>query len=676
MEHKHTNDLINASSPYLLQHAHNPVNWHAWEEKILQKAKAENKLLLISIGYSACHWCHVMEHESFSDEEVAEFMNAHFISIKIDREERPDIDQIYMNASLLINGSGGWPLNAFALPDGRPFYVLTYQPKTQWLSLLRQIVQLYKTRRTEVEEQAAALTEGIGRKPLIEKSFDYNKEQLRTTYSSLWDKIKSSIDRQRGGLGHAPKFPMPSVWDFLLQYAYLTGNKESLNATITTFDQMARGGIYDQIGGGFARYSVDANWHVPHFEKMLYDNAQLVSLYAHAFQCTHNGYYEKIIRETLDFIQREMTAQGGGFYSALNADSEGEEGKFYVWNMIELESLLPSEKVDIFMDYFQMTPGGNWEEGKNILHACLSDEDFAKKKGIEVNRLREILQDAKHTLLKARSRRIRPSTDDKMLTSWNALMIKAYIDAYRALGDDEYLKMAITQTNFILQNMLDKNYKLYRCYKNGKASVAGMMEDYAFLAEAFICLYQVTFDIRWLEQAKGLADYVHRHFKDETTGLYYFTSDLSEGLIARKIEVEDNVMPSSNAVMAQVLYFLGRYYEDAALQEQSRQMIHYVINSIPASAAYFSRWAKLLGWMQAEEVEVVITGNKFASLNKFLQQHFLPNVLFLGGKKDNLPLLKDKINEESVMYVCRNKTCMPPTSDRYTALDNCLLSFH
>lgn len=673
---EHTNDLINASSPYLLQHAHNPVNWHAWEDKILQQAKTENKLLLISIGYSACHWCHVMEHESFSDEEVAEFMNAHFICIKIDREERPDIDQIYMNASLLINGSGGWPLNAFALPDGRPFYVLTYQPKSQWLSLLRQIVQLYKTRRPEVEEQASALTEGIRRKPLIERTSDYNKEQLKTMYSSLWDKMKSSIDGQRGGLGHAPKFPMPSVWDFLLQYAYLTGTKEALDATTTTLDKMAGGGIYDQIGGGFARYSVDARWHVPHFEKMLYDNAQLVSLYAHAFQCTHKEYYENVIRETLDFIQREMTGREGGFYSALNADSEGEEGKFYVWNVMEVESILPSQEAEIFMDYFQMKPEGNWEEGKNILHACPSDEDFAKKKGIEINRLHEILRDAKHTLLKARNRRIRPSTDDKMLTSWNALMIKAYIDAYSALGDDKYLDTAITQMNFILQNMTENTYKLYRCYKDGKASVDGMLEDYAFLAEALIHLYRVTFEFHWLEQAKGLADHVHQHFKDEATGLYYFTSDLSEGLIARKIEVEDNVIPSSNAVMAQVLYFLGRYYEDRVLQERSREMMQYVVNSIPASAAYFSCWAKLLGWMQAEEVEVVITGKKFASLNKFLQQHFLPNVLFLGGKTDHLPLLKDKIKEDPVMYVCKNKTCMPPTSDRYAVLDNCLLSFH
>lgn len=673
-KYKHTNDLIDASSPYLRQHAHNPVDWHAWEDALLKRARDENKILLISIGYSACHWCHVMEHESFSDEEVADFMNEHFIAIKVDREERPDIDQIYMNASLLLNGSGGWPLNAFALPDGRPFYVMTYLPRKQWLLLLRQLVGLYKNEKEKIEEQADALTDGVRRKPLLEKPADSTRAAMRERYSGLWENIRNAVDLQRGGLGKAPKFPMPAIWDFLLQHAFLTGNKAPLKASTATLDHMAKGGIFDQLGGGFARYSVDVNWHVPHFEKMLYDNAQLVSLYAHAFQYTRQPLYEKVIRATLDFIRREMTGPGGGFFSALNADSEGEEGKFYIWRTVEVRSVLKQKEADLFLAYYQMTEMGNWEEGKNILHAVPSDAEFAASRGIGVEGLQARLKQAEKILLTIRDRRPRPSTDDKMLTSWNALMIKAYVDAYRALGEKTWMKEAVRQADFLLQNMMATDHKLYRCYKNGKVTIEGMLDDYACLAEALIHLYQVTFDTRWLQKARGIADYVNLHFRDETSGMFFYTSDLSDELIARNVEVEDNVIPSSNAVMAQVLYCLGRYYDEAAYLLQSRTMLHAVMKGLSAATPYYAYWAKLLGWFQAEPTDVVITGKHFTSLNAFLQRHYLPHVFFSGGNKEDLPLLKGRIKGDTVIYVCKDKSCMAPTADRYAVLEQCIPS--
>ncbi|MCP4551453.1 MAG: thioredoxin domain-containing protein, partial [Bacteroidetes bacterium] len=504
-KHKFTNHLINESSPYLLQHAHNPVNWYPWGTEALEKAKRENKLIIISIGYAACHWCHVMEHESFEDEEVAKFMNNNFIAIKIDREERPDIDQVYMNAVQLISGRGGWPLNCITLPDGRPIYGGTYFPKAQWMEMLTRVSQFIKQNPDKAEQQAIALTEGVRSNEMILK----NTEEVSFKISDLnniFDAWKSNIDYKNGGQKRAPKFPLPVGYQFLLQYHYLTKNQDALKAVNITLDKMADGGIYDQIGGGFARYSTDAIWKVPHFEKMLYDNAQLVSLYSTAFQLNKNPNYKLIVKETLAFIQRELTSEEGGFYSSLDADSEGVEGKFYVWTMSEIRNVL-GDQADLIIDYYNITEKGNWENGANILLKSSKDSRISSKHKISKSELELRVADAKGKLLAARAKRIRPGLDDKILTSWNALMLKAYVDAYRVFGVEDYLDAALKNAEFIMSKVKSTNHRLHRNYKNGESSINAFLDDYTFTISAFISLYQATFDEKWLTVAQDLTNY-------------------------------------------------------------------------------------------------------------------------------------------------------------------------
>ena len=434
-EYIFTNQLIHETSPYLLQHAHNPVNWYPWGKEALDKAQKENKLIIVSIGYAACHWCHVMEHESFENEEVAKYMNDNFVAIKVDREERPDIDQVYMNAVQLLTGSGGWPLNCIALPDGRPIYGGTYFPKIQWINMLTQVSDFVKQNPDKAEQQAKSLTQGVQSSEMIY----LNTEEAKFTtddLNSIFTTWKSNIDFKNGGYNRAPKFPLPAGYQFLLHYNYITEDADALKAVTTTLNKMADGGIYDQIGGGFSRYSTDAYWKVPHFEKMLYDNAQLVSLYSSAYQKTKDPKYKIIVTETLDFIQRELTSKEGGFYSSLDADSEGEEGKFYVWTKSELQKAL-GNKADLIIDYYNVTEKGNWENSQNILFKSATDKKIADKYNITERELTKRVLEAKKILLKERKKRIRPGLDDKILTSWNALMLKAYIDAYRVFDNNK-----------------------------------------------------------------------------------------------------------------------------------------------------------------------------------------------------------------------------------------------
>ncbi|TAN10920.1 MAG: thioredoxin domain-containing protein [Chitinophagaceae bacterium] len=668
-KYPYTNELIHSSSPYLLEHAHNPVNWYPWGREALDKAKKENKLLIISIGYSACHWCHVMEKQSYSDTTVANYMNAHFVAIKVDREERPDIDQIYMNACQLISGSGGWPLNAFALPDGKPFYAVTYLPKEQWLDLLHQIVKVYTGEPEKVKEQAEALTKGIQGQSLVKQPVDAATGKLQKVYTGLFDSVRSSIDFTHGGFGRAPKFPMPDAWELLLQYYHLKGNEEALNAVTTTLNNMAWGGIYDQLGGGFARYSTDQTWHVPHFEKMLYDNAQLVSLYSQTYKVTHNPLYAAVIRQTLAFIQREMTSPQGAFYSSINADSEGEEGKFYVWTKHETDSLLKGEAADIAEAYYHITANGNWEKGNNILYRSEEDAAFAKAHHLSEKDLHEILQKADKILLDARSHRVCPSVDDKALTSWNALMISGYLDAYHALGDKDYLNAALKCAGFIEKDMMQKDGGLWRNYLNHKPDITGMLDDYAFFAHACIHLYQTTFDIHWLNLAKVLSAYTLKHFYDPQSGLFYYTSDNASHLIARNQEIEDNVLPSSNSVMANVLYRLGIYFDDTSYIDISQEMLSQVMKAIPSGVPYFSNWAKLLGIMQKGPYEVAIMGRHAVEKDHAIQQYYLPDALLMGGDTENLPLLRDKsVKGQTIIYVCENKVCKLPVTEVKDAL--------
>ncbi len=661
--HPYTNHLINESSPYLLQHAHNPVNWYPWGQEALDKAKKENKLIIISIGYAACHWCHVMEHESFEDITVAKFMNENFISIKIDREERPDIDQVYMNAVQLLTGSGGWPLNVIALPDERPIHGGTYFPKSQWLSMLKQVSEFVTKNPEKAEQQAKALTEGIRRSEVV-NSIAQNSEFKIDDLNTIFSNWKNNIDFTNGGYNRAPKFPLPVGYQFLLHYNYLTKGKDALSAVTTTLDKMAEGGIYDQVGGGFARYSTDAYWKVPHFEKMLYDNAQLVSLYASAYQLTKEPLYKHIVYETLDFVERELTSQEGSFYSSLDADSEGEEGKFYVWKKEELQKILGND-APLIMDYYNVTDKGNWENRNNILFRTSSDKKIAKNYKITEVELRKRISTAKKIMLEERSKKIRPALDDKILTSWNALMLKGYVDAYRVFVDQKFLDVALKNAAFILKNIKTPENRLERNFKNGKSSINGFLDDYAFTIDAFIVLYQATFDEKWLEEAKQLSAYTITHFYDNKSGMFYYTSDIDPDLIARKMEIADNVIPASNSVMAKNLFVLGHYFYDDNYIHKSKKMLENVKQDALKGGAFYANWDILLAWFASEPYEVAIVGKDFKSKLKEFDKYYLPNVFFSGGKDEGkLSLLEGKfIPEQTTIYVCQNKTCKLPVTE-------------
>ncbi|MDA3954595.1 MAG: thioredoxin domain-containing protein [Bacteroidales bacterium] len=667
-DHKYTNQLIHESSPYLLQHAHNPVNWFPWGEEALDKAKRENKLIIVSIGYAACHWCHVMEHESFENEEVAKYMNENFIAIKVDREERPDIDQIYMNAVQLIVGRGGWPLNCITLPNGRPIYGGTYFPKEQWLDMLNQVSNFVKQNPDKAERQAKSLTQGVqASEPIYSNT--KKEEYTISDLNNIFDNWKRNIDYTNGGTLGAPKFPLPIGYQFLLQYDYFSNNTDALKAVTLTLDKMADGGIYDQIGGGFSRYSVDELWKVPHFEKMLYDNAQLVSLYSAAYQQTKNQEYKIIVSETLDFIERELTSKEGGFYSSLDADSEGEEGKFYVWTREELDEILGSNS-DLIIDYYNVTDKGNWENGKNILLKTKSDQKIANQYKITERELAEELLTAKKILLKERTKRIRPGLDDKILTSWNALMLKAYVDAYRAFGNKKYLEAAIKNAEFINSKIKSIDNRLYRNYKNSLATINAFLDDYAFAIEALISLYQVTFDEKWLNEALSLLDYTIDHFYNNSSGMFYFTSDIDPALIARKIEIMDNVIPSGNSQMAKNLFILGKYFYNDDFIRKSEKMLNNVKQNTLKSGAYFANWDILMSWFAREPYEVAIVGKDANLKRKELDRNYLPNILLSGGKNEaKLTLLKGKlIKGQTTIYVCQNKACRLPVTEVNEAL--------
>jgi len=651
------------------EHAYTNKHWYPWGKEALDKARKENKLIIISIGYAACHWCHVMEHESFEDEEVARYMNDHFVAVKVDREERPDIDQVYMNAVQLIAGSGGWPLNCIALPDGRPVYGGTYFPKAQWTSMLTQVLNFVKQNPDKAQQQAKALTQGVQSSEMVY----LNSEKTEFTINDL-DRIfaawKTDIDYTNGGNKGAPKFPLSVGYQFLLHYHHLTQNADALKAVTITLNKMADGGIYDQIGGGFARYSTDEYWKVPHFEKMLYDNAQIVSLYSAAYQKIKDPRYKIIVSETLDFIQRELTSKEGGFYSSFDADSEGEEGKFYVWTKDELKKVL-GNKADLIIDYYSVTEEGNWEDGRNILFKSASDKEIAGTYNITENELAKRILEAKKVLLKERSGRIRPGLDDKILTSWNALMLKAYADAYRVFDNKKYLDIALDNAEFITTKMKTSDDKLNRNYKNGKASINAFLDDYAFTVSAFISLYQATFDEKWLQDARQLTNYCVAHFYDEDSGMFYYTSDIDPALIARKMEVSDNVIPASNSEMAKNLFVLGRYFYNDEYIRKSKRMLNNVKQSALTRGAYYSNWDILMAWFAKGPHEVAIVGKECEAKRKGFDNHYLPNVILSGGKNEGtLSLLEDKLIEgQTTIYVCRDKVCKYPVTEVKEALD-------
>ncbi|WP_207420933.1 thioredoxin domain-containing protein [Desertivirga brevis] len=663
------NRLFSETSPYLLQHANNPVDWYPWGMEALQKARRENKLIIVSVGYSACHWCHVMEHESFEDPEVAAIMNEHFVSIKVDREERPDIDQIYMTAVQLISGRGGWPMNVVCLPDQRPIYGGTYYPKDNWKSVLLNLVEFWKEKPGEAFKYAEQLTSGIKEAEILNLSDDeitYTPEDL----DELFKVLKPSFDFEDGGYNRYPKFPMPNNWQFLIRYAYFTQEPIAIQALEKTLDKMALGGIFDQIGGGFSRYSVDRYWHIPHFEKMLYDNGQLLSLYSEAYQFFKRDLYKTTVYEIVSWLQREMVAPNGGFYSALDADSEGVEGKYYSFTLSEIEGIL-GEESPLICEYFDITQKGNWEEEKtNVLRRKVSDSEFAQSKGLPLTELQSWVEKARNQLFEYRGKRVRPGLDNKIMASWNGLMLKGLTDAYKAFSDRQFLDLAFRNASFIKKNLMGEKGQLQRLYTEelkGTPPIA-FLDDYAFVVDAFIGLYEVTFDEIWLKDALRLTNYVLTNFYDPGTGMLYYTAQTGEELIARKHEIMDNVIPASNSAMALNLYKLGHFFDHQPFIDQSLQMLASVFPSLKAYPSAYSNWAILLFNEAYEFFEIAVTGEEFEKKRKEIEQHFIPNKIIMGGLAGELPLLEDKFNKDTKIYVCRNKSCLLPVKDVEEAL--------
>lgn len=659
---KNENTLKYSTSPYLKEHAENPVFWHEWNAETLKLAKELDRPLIISIGYAACHWCHVMADQSFSDQGVAEIMNTHFICIKIDREERPDLDQIYMNACQMVNGSGGWPLNAFALHDGKPFYAGTFFPKHKWINLLTQIRNLYKTDKDKLIEQAENITQNIRSYdviPLKGDKTDFSRQNFLKSFNQWYQ----YVDLINGGTKGAPKFPLPSGWLFLLDYYCFTKENQALQMVEKTLDSMAFGGIFDQIGGGFARYSVDEYWLVPHFEKMLYDNAQLINLYSIAYKITKNELYREIVEKTISFINRELASPGGGYFSSLNADSEKVEGKFYVWNYEEFYKIVEADEAELFSEFYNITSEGNWEDGKNILHYKMSYEAFAKQHHIELEDFIIRKNKVDELLFSIRNLRIRPETDIKILTSWNSLLISGLVSAYSALDNEEYLKIAIKTANFLWDNMRNSGCEIMRNISDGKVSISGFLEDYAHLAEAFIALYESTFEIEYLKRAQEITNYVITHFKTDTSSMFYYTSDLSDSLVARKMELSDNVIPSSNSVMAIVLYRLGVLTENSDYIQLASKMLSLVVNDIDNGGPYYANWGRLFGLFANDKREVIITGKGYKAALREIQKKHMPQNSYAGGDFENMKLLNGRVNNEKLqIFVCTNQVCGLPFS--------------
>lgn len=661
------NRLSRESSPYLLQHAHNPVDWYPWGEEAFAKARDEGKLVLVSVGYSSCHWCHVMERECFEDAAVARLMNERYVCIKVDREERPDVDQVYMTAVQLMTQRGGWPLNCFTLPDGRPVYGGTYFPPAAWSKVLTELHDTWQRDPERVMEYATRLTKGIAATTLVEAPREpaaFDRRMLERMLAN-WE---PHFDRVHGGPDKAPKFPLPNNYLFLLRYGTLTADRDLLKHVELTLDKMALGGIFDQVGGGFARYSTDVLWKVPHFEKMLYDNAQLVSLYSQAYQAFKKPLYRDTVELTLDFVFREMTGADGAFFSALDADTEGEEGRYYVWTKDELMALLGAD-YDLAAAYYNVNERGHWEHGNHILLRHADDAAFAVEFGIGEAELRQRVSSINERLLEARNKRARPGLDDKALTSWNALMAHSLCDAYEVFGRAEWLAAAERNMDLLLGSCRRPNGGLWHSLKDGKATINGYLEDYCFTIEALLALYGVTFNERWITEAQALAEHAIRHFHDEASGLFHFTSDLDPPLITRPREMHDNVIPASNSSMAKALHGLGTLLDEERYQAIAARMLGAVADDLAGYPSGHSNWAQLLLMHVFPCPEIAITGPEALRLRGEFAEHHLPNRIFLGGTtRSELPLLKDKFLPASTIFVCVDKACQLPVPSVAEAL--------
>ena len=674
------NRLINETSPYLLQHANNPVDWYPWGEEALERARSEDKPILLSIGYSACHWCHVMERESFEDETIAGLMNENFVSIKVDREERPDLDQVYMQAVQMLTGSGGWPMTVFLTPEGKPFYGGTYFPPDDrqgmpgFPRLLTSIAEAYSTNRGEVDRVTQQLTTQMSQSNQVPQGTSIlTVDILHQAYSSL----ATNFDYQNGGFGNAPKFPQPMTPEFLLRYYHHGYNPRALELVELTLEKMAYGGIYDQIGGGFHRYSTDPYWLVPHFEKMLYDNALLARLFLHTYLITGRALYRRVVEETLDYVLREMTDPSGGFYSAQDADSEGVEGKFFVWSPGEINAVMGDTDGEVFAGYYGVTAGGNFE-GKNILNIRQNPEEFAETKGLTADQLGDIINRGSKALLEVREQRIHPMRDDKVLSSWNGLMLRSFAEAAAALGRPDYLAVAIKNAGFLVGSMKSDG-RLLRTYRDGQAKLLGYLEDYSFVIDGLLALYEATFDLRWLEEAVTLADSMIELFWDEGIGGFYDTGSDHETLVIRPRDVFDNAQPCGGSVASDVLLrlavFTGKsdYSAKAAVPLRS---LHQAMSQSPGGTGH---WLSALDFYVSPPKEIAVIGPRDDPATQALLDtvfhRFLPNKVVMGvepplsptvgNSGSDIPLLAGRgmVGGLPSAYVCQNYACQLPVTD-------------
>lgn len=671
MEPKQANQLINSLSPYLLQHAYNPVDWHPWSNELLQRASQENKPLIISIGYSACHWCHVMEHECFEDEQVAQVMNQHFITIKIDREERPDLDNIYMEAVQAMGLQGGWPLNVFATPDGKPFYGGTYFPKQHWIQLLNNVAKAWRDNEDELRQSAGDFANALQRSELDRFGLVMDNRPWRQPEAeTMFGRLMQDFDQQHGGFGEAPKFPVPSSWQFVLRYFQLTDNPAALDALTLTLDRMSYGGIYDQLGGGFARYSVDGEWAIPHFEKMLYDNAQLLQLYSESWRVTQDPWHRQVALDTARFVLRELTSPDGGFYSALDADSEGEEGKFYVWTPQELSQILGEEDAALLGEYYNVDEEGNFEHGTSALQKQYSAEVFASRQGLSEEEWQQRLAAAHQKLMAVRGQRIRPGLDDKVLTSWNGLMISGFCAAYRSFGESWLLEAARRNADYLLANAID-NGQLYHVLKGSQRATPALLEDYAMLAQGLLDLYQVCFEPHYLVQAQQLLEQAMAHFFDPAEQLFFTARPGQEDLIADRKDLLDSVMPSANSVMAWCLFTCGKLMQRQDWLDLSANMLRLLSKIYSANPRYASHWASLYLAHAWPFAEIAIVGPDAPAMAAELHRHYLPNaVIAASTEEQNLPLLRDRqpANGQTLIYVCEGNRCLQPVNTIEAAL--------
>ncbi len=675
-EHEFTNRLVNETSPYLLQHAHNPVDWYPWGPEALEKAAGENKPILLSIGYSACHWCHVMEHESFENEPIAKLMNDNFVCIKVDREERPDLDTIYMNAVQMMTGHGGWPMTVFLTPDGRPFYGGTYFPPVDrhgmpgFPRILIAISEAYQTNREEIEKSASGLLGEL-------RNLDVVKPQEGQLSREISDQAISQLlrlhDTDYGGFGSKPKFPPSMTLTFMLRRHHQTKDQSILDAVELTLQKMALGGMYDQLGGGFHRYSVDEKWLVPHFEKMLYDNALLSRIYLDAWLVTEKDLYKRIATETLDYVRREMTDPNGGFYSTQDADSEGEEGKFFVWSAGEITELLGPDDAPLFCRYFDVTESGNFEE-HNILHIDQDSTVIAKLMGVSSERLSEVVERGKRILFEAREKRIKPGRDEKMLTAWNGLMLRSFAEASRVFGRMDYLEVAKSNAEFVLKH-LRKDGRLLRTHKDGESRLNGYLEDYSYLIDGLLSLYEATFDIRWFEEALTLAETMIENFWDDSDGGFYFTSIDHESLITRTRDFYDNATPSGNSVAAGALIKLALLTGEDRFRQMAEKILLIMKSAMMRAPNGFGHMLCALDLHLSSPHEIAIVAQRgdagAGPLIDTVFNRYLPNkVVAMADAADSAAASRIKLLENrtpldgrATAYVCRNFHCEAPVTD-------------